>query len=452
MVIAELTLPLLAVMGINELLQRKIEGEKIRLRLLKKEVSLKKLIIGCFIGVGGFCLLAYLAPGVFTSFTAENEEQQMVQRYVSGGNPENQVKPYVAELMPQLEKARETIFKADALRSFIFIALSFGALFLFITDKIKRDLLFAALGIFIVIDLWTVDTRYVNEKSFISKAQNEQNIGQKTLADESILKDKEPGYRVLNLTVSTFNDAQTSYYHKSIGGYHGAKLKKYAELIEYHIDNELNVFRQEAGKAFANDSLLNALMGKLHIINMLNTKYFIIPGGDAQGDIPLANKRANGAAWLVKKVKTVADADEEILGLKNINTKNEAIAQNKYLNGVILKENYSANGQIELKNYKPNHLTYQSESSEEQFAVFSEIYYPKGWNAYVDGQLKPHAAVNYVLRGMVLPAGKHTIEFKFEPSTYKTGNTIAMAGSVLVLATVALSLYFERKKNGVIVS
>lgn len=451
MVIAELTLPLLAILAINEIIKIKNWEDKIKLRLINKEVSLKKLIIISASVVGGFCAISYLMPDAINTFHAYGEEQQMIQQAVRAGNPENQVRPYIAELMPQIEIARKAIFKADALRSLIFILLGFGALFLYFTNKLKKELFFAAIGIFIAIDLWTVAARYLNDKSFVTKEQNQQSLVAKTEADEEILKDPALDYRVLNLTVSTFNDAATSYYHKSIGGYHGAKLKKYAELIEFHIDKEVNAFYKDAGKAFASDSAMRALFGSLNVINMLNTKYFIIPGGEGRGEIPLKNTEANGNAWFVKTIFTVPNADDEIVALGKINTKTQAITQTNFKTELGLKDTYDAEGSIKLLSYQPNELVYETDSRSDEFAVFSEIYYPKGWNAYVDGQLKPHAGVNYVLRGMPIPAGKHKIEFKFEPSTYSTGNTIAMVGSILLLITVGAGIYLN-KKNNVIVS
>ena len=451
MVIAELTLPLLAILAINELIKIKNWEEKIKLNLIKKEISLKKLIIIATSIVGGFCALCYLMPDVFNTFHASGEEEQMIQQAIRGGNPENQIRPYVAELMPQIELARKAIFKADALRSLIFILLAFGTLFLYFTNKLKKELFFAAIGIFIAIDLWTVAARYLNDKSFITKEQNQQNIVAKTAADEEILKDTDLDYRVLNLTVSTFNDAATSYYHKSIGGYHGAKLKKYAELIDFHIDKEVNAFYKDAGKAFSNDSALRILLSSLNVINMLNTKYFIIPGGEGRSEIPLKNPEANGNAWFIKTLYAVPNADDEIVGLGKINTKTQTITQDHFKTELGLKNTYDGVGSIKLASYEPNKLVYESNTMAEEFAVFSEIYYPKGWNAYIDGQLKPYASVNYVLRGMQIPAGKHTIEFKFEPSTYSTGNSIAMVGSILVLIAVGAGIYLH-KKNNVIVS
>ncbi len=448
LVVAELTIPLLAILAVNELIQKKNWNEKISIKFFEKGIELKKILIVSFAVIGGFCLLSYLAPSMFNSFQASGEEDMLVREYVKGGNPEAQVRPFVVEMMPELEKARMAIFKADAIRSFIFILLAAAFIFLFFTNKIKREILLAALGIFILIDLWTVDNRYLNKESFISKSQNQEELARKTEADDFILNDKSLNKRVLNLTVNTFNDASTSYYHQSIGGYHGAKLKKYQELVDFHLTKEINYFYSNAGKAFGNDSLMNNLFDSLDIINMLNTKYFIIPGGEGgKAAIPLENKKANGNAWFVKKTNTVGSADDEIISLYKINSKTEAVMQDKFKTEVPLKNEYSGSGTIQLKSYEPNYLIYESETQAEELAVFSEIYYPFGWNAYVDGQLKPHACVNYVLRGMLVPAGKHKIEFKFEPKTYKTGNTIAMVGSLLLFVSIALAVYLDFKKK-----
>ena len=451
LIVAELTIPLLAMLAINELFKIKNWNDKIKLNLIKADLSLKKILITCLIIVGSFCLTSYLLPDILNTFLADNEDKQLIEQAVSAGNPENQVKPYVAELMPQLEIARKAIFKSDAFRSLIFILLAFGSLYLFYTNKIKKEMLITSLGIFILIDLWTVDARYLNDKSFITKEQNMQSITSKTAADDEILKDSDINYRVLNLTVNTFNDAATSYYHKSIGGYHGAKLKKYAELIDFHIDNEIKSFYKDANKSFASDSAMKVLFENLQILNMLNAKYFILPGGENNAEIPLKNPMVNGNAWLVEKIVSVENANEEIISLGKINTKKEAVSQENFIKSLGLKLNYSAKGDIKLISYQPNNLVYQSETFSEEFAVFSEIYYPKGWNAYIDGQLKEHASVNYVLRGLAIPAGKHKIEFKFEPVTYTNGNNIATIGSILLIITIGTGLFLN-KKNNVIVS
>jgi hypothetical protein len=450
MIVPELTLPLLAMLAIHEILKMKSWHEKVKLRLINKEVALKRLVVISACVTGGFCALSYLAPDLVNSFQVSGEASQMVNEAVKAGNPEEQVKSYVMELMPQLELARKAIFKSDALRSLIFIALGFSMLYLFFTDKIKKQLLIGMLGLFIVIDLWSVDRRYINEKSFITKEQNLRMLTSKTEADEEILQDTALDYRVLNLTTSSWQDATTSYYHKSIGGYHGAKLRKYDELIDFHLKREVDHFYDEANEAFQTDSGTSALMSSLNVINMLNTRYFILPGGKGRESLPLRNHSANGNAWFVRNVHTVPTADDEIIGLSKIDTKSEAIVQAKFKNMLAYKDSYPGEGSIRLTSYLPNDLVYKSECSQEEFAVFSEIYYPEGWNAYLDGKPVPHIGVDYVLRGLAVPAGSHTIEFRFEPQTYSTGNSIAMAGSVLLLVTLGAGIYFHRRNNVIV--
>jgi len=455
MIVAELTIPLLAILAVDELFRIKNWDLKIHLRSIKKDVKLKSLVAISGGIMVGFCLICYAAPEFVNTFQASGEEGTMVRQAIQQGAPEDRVREGVAMIMPEIEKARIDIFRSDAIRSAIFIALAFALLFLYYTNKIKREVFLVFLGFFILVDLWTVDMRYLNGASFITKQQNLENLVSKTRADEEILMDPTLDYRVLNLSVSPFSDATTSYYHKSVGGYHGAKLKKYAELIDFHLMNdngrggEINFFYQKAGKAFESDSATNALLAQLNVINMLNTRYLILPGGQGREEMPLLNKQANGNAWFIKNLFVVADADDEILGLHKLNTKTQAITTEKFNKVDKLKDTYQSEGRVKLISYQPNDLVYESESMQDEFAVFSEIYYPEGWNAYVDGELKPHISVNYVLRGMNVPAGKHKIEFKFEPKTYAMGNSIALVGSILLLITIGVGLYLYVKERGV---
>ncbi len=448
LVVAELTLPLLAMMAVNELLKKSNWKEKIPLKLKADGFELKKIFYVALALTAGFCLLNYVAPEAFNNFQSNNEEQLLISEYVKSGYPEDQVKAVVAQMMPELEKARMAIVKSDAIRSFIFILLAAGFIYLYFIQKIKRELLIAALGIFILIDLWTVATRYLNKESFVPKSQNEMDVSQKTEADEIILADKSLNKRVLNLTVNTFNDASTSYYHQSVGGYHGAKLKKYQELIDFHLMKEINRFYKEGGKYIGEDSLMNSFLNSLQVLDMLNTKYIIIPAGEGgRKAIPLLNKAANGNAWLVNEIKSVENADEEITALYDIDTKKQAVIRNNYANELGIKSNYAAKGTISLQSYEPNYLVYESQTDSEALAVFSEIYYPYGWNAFIDGQPAKHLCANYVLRAMPVPAGKHKIEFRFQPKTYETGNTIAMIGSLLLFASIGLTGYLDFKKK-----
>jgi hypothetical protein len=269
-----------------------------------------------------------------------------------------------------------------------------------------------------------VDKRYLNDASFVSK-QQVQTPYSPSQADMQILEDKDPDFRVFNAAVNTFNDASTSYFHKSIGGYHGAKLKRYQELIDFQISkNNQSVF------------------------NMLNTRYFIIPGKDQQ---PVAERNPNalGNAWFVNEYKLVANADSEILALSHFDPSRTAIVDNRYaseLNNFIPAKDSASF--IKLTQYEPNDLKYESHNKAEGLAVFSEIFYENGWNAYLNGQKVPHFRTNYVLRAMRIPAGDNKIEFKFEPSVYKTGEKISYAGSVLLLLVCGGSIYMALKKQG----
>jgi hypothetical protein len=444
LIVAELTIPLLAVLALDKFIKSSAKNEQFTLPFLKNQIDLKKILIISVAVVGGFCLISAFLPTVTNSFIPAGEETQIMNQFKQSGASDAQIAQFLPDFLSNIQKARESIFKSDARRSLTFVALAAIFLFLFLTKKLKLELFFLSLGVFILADLWPVASRYLNDKNFIPKAQYDA-APTKTSADEQILQDKSLDYRVLNLSTSTFNDAATSYYHKSIGGYHGAKLKKYQEIIDFHLDKEINDFYNGLNTAVQNDSLMRIHTSKLGVLNMLNTKYVIVPAKDQVFAIP--NPQANGNAWFVKNIKTVANADSEIVALYGLNTKREAIVQQKNKENITISEKYNADGKITLLSYKPNNLVYESDSKDKNFAVFSEIYYPKGWNAYLDGILTPHTCVNYILRGMELPAGKHKVEFKFEPTAYKTANSIAMIGSILLFLLVGISLFFANKKK-----
>ncbi len=389
LVIAQITVPILALMGLKKIFDKS----------LSKENLLKYLKYALYI-TGGFSLIFVLAPGMFFNFSAPSD-----QNYIAQG---------AQDFIDALRADRKALLRQDALRSLIFIALAAGALYFFIIKKLKREYLLVALGLFILVDLWGVDKRYLNSDDFVSKREAKEPF-RMTQADKAILQDKDPNYRVFNLTISPFQDASTSYFHKSIGGYHGAKMKRYQELIEYHISKN-----------------------NMDVLNMLNTKYLIVPGNNRQ-PVPQRNAEALGNAWFVNKLRVVDNADQEIEALNSFDPKNEAIVDDRF------KELFSdtsyaneASARILLTDYAPNHLVYQAKTNNKQLAVFSEIYYSKGWKAFIDGEEKPHFRVNYVLRAMEIPAGEHTIAFKFEPQSYYLGNKISMASSILLLLMVIL--------------
>lgn len=444
LVIAELTIPLLAILALDKFIKASDKNQSFTLPFFKQSIDLKKILIISVIVVGGFCFISAFMPSITNSFIPSGEETQIVNQFKQSGASDAQIAQFLPDFLSNIVKARESIFQSDARRSLIFIGLASIFLFLYLTKKLKLELFLVTLAVFILADLWPVAGRYLDNKNYVPKAQYDAPPA-KTAADEQILQDKSLDYRVLNLSINTFNDASTSYYHKSIGGYHGAKLKKYQEIIDFHLDKEINGFYDGLNVAVQNDSLMQIHTAKLSVLNMLNTKYVIVPAKDQVFAIP--NPQANGNAWFVKNIKTVASADSEIVALYNLNTKREAVVQQKNKTISPMSDNYNADGKITLLSYKPNDLVYETDSKEKGFAVFSEIYYPKGWNAYVDGNLTSHTCVNYVLRGMELPAGKHKVEFKFEPQVYKTGNSIALIGSILLLLVVGISLYFSNKNK-----
>jgi hypothetical protein len=294
--------------------------------------------------------------------------------------------------------------------------------------------------------MWPVSKRFLNNDNFeIITSKNEPYP--MTAVDKAILQDKSPEYRVLNLTVSPFNDASTSNYHKSIGGYHGAKLQIYSELIEYSLTGEINDFIS----AFQNNTdpeklpaTLEASMSKANSLNMLNTKYIIV-NPDA---IPFTNRNALGNAWFVGTVRFAENADEEISLIRSFNPSQEALIDKRFRE-YLSKENYQPDpsARITLTSYKPNELKYSYSSASDALAVFSEIYYPAGWKSYIDGKEVPHFKADYVLRGMEVPAGDHEVIFRFEPESYRTGTRISFASSLLLILLCAGSLFMVVRKK-----
>jgi hypothetical protein len=326
-------------------------------------------------------------------------------------------------LMKGIREDRQSLLQADAWRAVIFIVLSAGVIFAFLHNKIKKEYAYFLIAALILVDMFPVAKRYLNSESFTSKSKVETPY-MPTPADEQILQDKTPDFRVLNLTVETFNDASTSYFHKSLGGYHGAKLRRYQELFDAGVQKDIQVF---AG-SMKTDST--------PVINMLNTKYIIIPDNNRQPAV-YPNRNALGNAWFVNDLKIVENADAELSSIRNFNPSNTAIINKKFtdeLKGYTPARDSS--DFIRLLRYAPDTLKYNYRSKNTGLAVFSEIYYPKGWNAYVDGKLTPHFQTDYVLRAMILPAGEHNVEFRFEPLVYRLGEKISLISSILLILVV----------------
>jgi len=437
LVIAEFAIPLLAVLTIDKIIKTPdFFKQKIKLAFTKKEVSVQNAFFISFGLTGGLSLLFYLMPSL-TSFFGDEEYNKIYDQVSKNNGAE-----VAQKFMDNIEIARTALFKSDVLRSFLFITLGAGALWLFFKSKINKAILITALSLFIFIDLVQVDKGYVNDKNFKTKQETKIPFPE-TKASQEILEDKDPDYRVLNIAVNTFNESSTSYYHKSIGGYHAAKLRRYQDLIDAQIQNNIQQIISTL-KSNPSDSSLRTTFARQGVLNMLNTRY-VIYNEDAA---PLQNRYALGNAWFVSNVKMVKNADEEIKAIGEVNPAYTAVIDERYKNDLgelSVKKDESAT--IKLLDYKPNDLKYESNTATEQLAVFSEIYYNKGWNAYVDGELKPHFEADYVLRAMRVPVGKHTIEFKFEPTTYYTAEKISLASSILLFGFLGFSLFLGMKKK-----
>lgn len=426
LVIAELCIPILAILAIDKIIREPgIIKEK------RKEFYI------AFGLTGGLSLLFYLAPTLFFDFISQAEAAQFDQVIQSGANAAQ-----FAAFTDNLEAARLSIFKADAIRSFLYILIAAIFVWLYSLNKMGRNILIGGIAVLFLLDMATICYRYVNSDTYVRDSRSKQPY-QVTISDQEIKKDTDPNYRVLNLTLDPFKDASTSYFHKSIGGYHGAKLRRYQELYEKAILPEM----QKLISAFNEDMPMNAVdnaMRNLPVLNMLNTKYFII--NPAQP--PLMNRYAYGNAWFVKDVKIVENADEEILAVQDFEPLETVIIDKRFVDDAKAFENgFEKSGNINLINYKPNKLTYKSNSATDQFAVFSEIYYPKGWNAYIDGEPAAHFRVDYVLRGMIIPAGEHTIEFVFEPKVYTVGESVSLISSIILILLIVGGAWLEIRKK-----
>ncbi|MCK3683742.1 YfhO family protein [Maribellus sp. YY47] len=399
----------------------------------KREISDKqfnKALLYSFSIAGGLALILALMPGIAGNFAAASDA-----RLAQAGWPE--------QLIDALHADRKMVAQTDAFRTFIFVALAAGVLWAFWKKKLKAEYALILWIVLILADMWPTNKRYLNNDSFVSprKMANPYTMSK---ADEAILQDKTLSYRVLNLTVNPFTDASTSYFHKSIGGYHAAKLKRYQELIDFQISPEIQKIAGAFNKGL-NPDQIGTLFNDAPVLKMLDTKYLIINPNGA----PVRDPAPLGNAWFVGNYDIVENADAEIDALTGFNPANEAIIDKRFEQYVSGKT-YQKNGSIELEVSDPNYLKYAFHSDSEQLTVFSEIYYDKGWDAYIDGQKAPYFRANYVLRAMSVPAGKHTIEFKFEPRSYFVGNKISYISSIIFIILALAYLGISIKKNKLI--
>ncbi len=456
LVIAELVIPLLAVLAMDRLLNsKKFLEEKISLPFLKNGIEGKKVFWGSLAVIGGFTLLAFVMPTTFSTMEkTSNEVNTRLSEIVSHSDKKlsegqiNQERKGLEELFPYMKQARAKVFSSDAARSTIFIVLAALLAWLYMKKIIDVKWFTVVMGVFILADMFPLDKRYLAETNFKPKrATSEEFVP--TVADQQILQDPALDYRVLNLTTPLDQDGITPYYHKSLSGYNGAKMKRYNELMTYHLErqNPNSEFRQ----------VINALEHKpayLSVMNMLNTKYAIVPAGDEQNPSTTAMPipGALGNAWFVDDYRKVDDADSEIVALYNFDAATTAIVDKRFSD--YLKVNahqaHDSSAAIKMNSYEPNDLNYTSHSTTQRLAVFSEIYYADGWQAYIDDQPVEHIRVNYVLRGLLVPAGNHKIEFKFHPSHYFIGEKISLASSILLFGGCIgfLFIQFRKKKEG----
>ena len=425
LVIAEFTIPLLAMLALKKLLE---EPELMKPRMKYVGIS--------FLLTGGIAMLFSLMPSMFFSSFISTSELQALQ-----GLPGEYLQP----VMTNLTEMRQAMFTSDALRSFYIILVGTGILLAVAYGKLKKEYAVAIILVLCLVDLWTVNKRYLNDEMFVPESEREA-PQQMTQTDEQILHDKSLDYRVLNLASNTFNENETSYYHKSIGGYHAAKLRRYQEMIEQYISPEMQKAMQAVAEAGGD---MTQVKGDsiFPVLNMLNTKYIIFPlqGGQT---VPLQNPYPYGNAWFVDKIQYVQNANEEILAVGKIDLRHEAVADTKFKEQLGEAVEQDTASVVTITAYEPNQLKYDVNSGKGGVVVFSEIYYP-GWTATIDGEPAELGRVNYILRALNVKPGKHEVVLSFFPKSVDTTETIAYtAYGILILVVLgAAFMEYRRRKN-----
>ena len=414
LVVVFMLVPFLGILGLNEL----VRSQNFNSAKLKRA-----LLNALYISGGLFLAMALFGP-IFLNFEGPNDHRL-------SQNP---------QLLDLLIEDRKSLARSSSYRSLLMISLTFGLSYLFVIGRVKKSFLIFGIGLVIVMDLWTFDRQHLNNGDW-KTSNNYKASFNMTEADRSIIQDQ--GYfRVFNLN-NPFNDALTSYYHKAIGGYHGAKLQRYQELYENVLFNEQNTIITALRNA--NQGNPKEVFSQTPVLNMLNGKYVIYnPKANA-----LQNPYSNGACWFINETKTFESSQEVVRELANIDTRTTVLIHEDDLGTELLKR-YSGQGSVELVQYNPNEIQYKTKTNDKQFVVFSEIYYrgkEGDWQAYIDDQLVEHIRVNYLLRGMQVPSGEHKIKFEFKPRSYYAGNQISMIASVLLILVIGYSIYARIKKE-----
>ena len=401
-VIAELCVPILGVLALKEFFSLKISSEE-KIKALKKSLY----------AFGGLIFIGFLLAHSFSTFEGIRDTTYL-----------NIEKEYnIIGVLDAVIADRKAMLLIDVLRSLFLMLLTAGVLWMFLKSKLKQGIAILIIAVFVLFDLVSVDKKYVNKDDFKSSRKIEKPFIASN-ADKLILQDK-THFRVGNFSVNPMNDGSTSYFHQSIGGYHAAKMMRYQELFEYQIAKN-----------------------NMQVLNMLNTKYFIVDNdkGEKQAQ---QNPDANGNAWFVENVKVVNSANSELQILDSLNTKVSAVIdKSKLLDNVNFNFEKDSTATIKLINYDVTELTYRTKTEKEQFVVFSEIYYKDGWNAYIDGKLTNHFRVNYVLRGMKIPAGEHEIEYKFEPKVIQQGGMISLFSYISIILVFVVWFFYGKKTRG----
>ena len=425
LVIAEFTIPLLAMMALK--------------KLFDEPDSFTKYSKSIYISFGvtaGFCLLFALMPTTFFSGFISSSEMRALSTL-----PQEHIQPLISNLVDM----RTAVFTADCWRSFWIIVVGMVLLMAYKYRKLKAEYTIAAILVLCLVDLWQVNKRYLNDEMFVPESEREA-PQQMSQTDELILRDKTLDYRVLNLASNTFNENETSYYHKSIGGYHAAKLRRYQEMIEQYISPEMQKLMNAVAEAGGD---MTQVKGDsiCPVINMLNTRYFIFPLQDGQ-TVPIQNPYALGNAWFVDKITYAQNANDEIAKVGQIDLRHEAVADAKFqaqLGDAVAQDTTST---VEIKSYEPNQLTYQVNSGKGGVLVFSEVYYP-GWTATIDGEPAELGRVDYILRALSVKPGKHEVVLSFFPKSVDTTETIAYTAYailLLVLAGAGFMAYRRKQK------
>ena len=431
LVIAEFTIPLLAIFALKRLLE-----EPEILKQEKKPLGISLLL------TAGIALLLAVAPGSIGSGYVPAQEAQMLQNAVNQQMiPANEL----SGILANLGEMRAELVSSDALRSFIIIGIGCSLLWLYASGKLRSSLTIAGITILCLADMWGVNKRYLNDAQFVPHSIRTETFT-KTNTDELILQDTSLDYRVLNFATSTFDDNNTSYWHKSVGGYHPAKLRRYQEMIEHHISPEMQAAYKAIATAGGEMDSVDA--NKFRVLNMLNTKYFIFPAGQQRQTVPILNPHAYGNAWFVNKVQYVNNANEEIDALDSIIPTETAVVDARFKD--VLKgttESYKDSlSSIHLTSYAPNRLTYETNNAQDGIAVFSEIYYPDGWHVTIDGQPAELARADYILRTMYVPAGQHTIEMRFDPTSLHVTEGIAYGALALLVIGIIVAVLIAKRK------